>query len=182
MNRTGQKGGGLLASNPEVFWLHAAVTHPRNPKARLVSAVNVDAITRSECTFWWRRSRVWRADRGATAAESRCWRWGQRSPCCPGLGPHCWRCLLWRRSSRPGQQRCTESDLVVVSEATFTTFEVKKNASQESSSSCWRKTPRHHFDRKTLLSSRHQRRNLMKNLYKCCSFDIKNLEFLCRED
>lgn len=46
-NRTGRRGGGLLASNPDVVrwlvWLHAAVTHrppTPNPRARLVSAVN----------------------------------------------------------------------------------------------------------------------------------------------
>lgn len=45
VGRKGRRGGGLLASNPEVVdrpvWLHAAVAHrPQTPGARLVSAAD----------------------------------------------------------------------------------------------------------------------------------------------
>lgn len=86
------------------------------PGAQLVFGVDPvrsAALSRSECTSWWPHSRVWRAGRAVTAGESTCWCKGRRSPCCRGPDPRCSRCLLWRRSSRPGSQRCTDTHRVI---------------------------------------------------------------------
>lgn len=66
------------------------------------------AVSRSGCTSWWPRSRVWRGGRAVTAgASTRCCR-ARTSPCCRAPGLRCSRCLRWRRSSRPGWRRCKQ--------------------------------------------------------------------------
>lgn len=83
------------------------------PGAQLVFATDPvlsATLSHSECTFWWRHSRVWRADRAATAGESKCWCKGQKSPCFQEPDLRCSRCLLWRRSSHPGSQRWKDRD------------------------------------------------------------------------
>lgn len=103
-DQLGPKLPSHILEQAELSWCLASIQRER------VGA----ALSRFGCTFWWPRSRVWRVDRAVTAGESKRWCKSRRSPCCRGPDPRCSRCLLWRKSFRPGSRHCTDTSRIVL--------------------------------------------------------------------